>query len=1021
MRALRRAILGIALVLALPAGAAPILINGTLAPNGVFPIVDGPIQQGSYSNATRPSASTFPAGTTIWNTDAGAIQVTDGVSTWASLTTGGAGVYLPLAGGTMSGAITFSGTQLGTYTLAGTPNYSLSQSLSLANTTVSYMNLESTTAAANNSQQYAPAISILGRGWQTTGPASEVAGYYLEARPVQGTTHPSADLVFISDINNVANEVASIKSVGAFVLGGNSTIGPNTSQQHVVPAVASDTFALLAATQELTNKTVTSPVMKNGLTASGSSPYDFSASSGALTGPTGTHTFPTSTIITGAGDGTGSVTAALIRQPAVTGTNAAPASMILQAGAGTGNAASAFVRLETPIDGGSTGTTAQTLGTVLRVTHVSGTPTTILGRGEASASPVATVIRGVQPAGTNIAGVNWTWQAPMGTGTGHSGDTIWQIGPAGSTGTTLNTPTTVLTLGGATGNLTLAPTAAASGSPTLLTVTGPAHTGLTASTEAIDYNFNGNRTVTWAAGTLTTQRFALFQAPTVAFASSSTCTTCANVVSTGAPVQGTNATLTNAYSFWSQSGVNAFQRDSVGTSLTTVGALLINTTASANNSQQYSPAIALSGRGWGTGDLPSVNYIVSRAVQGASRASQDLVIMSYNGSSTFEEFAFQSTVSNANTILTQGGVTTTITKTQQASANTVNTNIIVKGGKGGNTSTSSGAGGGGQVVLTGGDGGDGSATGITGQGGAVAITGGVDGVNGGAGGSAGGPVNINGGTGTGGIGAVNIQTSVAGVTSIGKSGGSVTATGDLITLAGTKGGVTISMSTATTAGSIIPLKIACANNSQSGSGLEVPDLYVNSNRNVNFLLNTTVTRQESVLLEAPTYVGTGTPNAVITTPSTLDITGAPVQGSHMTFTNGPYAIRVESGNSIFNGGLWGQVLATTKQTPAFSGGMNIDPSLGGVIELTLTANMGSWTISNGTREGQMIVLTLVQSSAGSYTIGTPPSKIKWLPTSYRGTDHLTPTLTSGSSTARDSFFLVWDGTNWLEIEENLNN
>lgn len=43
-----------------------------------------------------------------------------------------------------------------------------------------------------------------------------------------------------------------------------ATVGPNASQQHTLPAVASDTVALLAAVQTLTNKTLTSPVITGG-------------------------------------------------------------------------------------------------------------------------------------------------------------------------------------------------------------------------------------------------------------------------------------------------------------------------------------------------------------------------------------------------------------------------------------------------------------------------------------------------------------------------------------------------------------------------------------------------------------------------------------------------------------------------------------------------------------------------------------------------------------------------------------
>jgi hypothetical protein len=44
------------------------------------------------------------------------------------------------------------------------------------------------------------------------------------------------------------------------------TVGPVAGQQHTLPAVASDTFALLAATQTLTNKTITSPAFSGTAT-----------------------------------------------------------------------------------------------------------------------------------------------------------------------------------------------------------------------------------------------------------------------------------------------------------------------------------------------------------------------------------------------------------------------------------------------------------------------------------------------------------------------------------------------------------------------------------------------------------------------------------------------------------------------------------------------------------------------------------------------------------------------------------
>lgn len=96
------------------------------------------------------------------------------------------------------------------------------------------------------------------------------------------------------------------------------------------------------------------------------------------------------------------------------------------------------------------------------------------------------------------------------------------------------------------GYMTLAPTASTSGSPTLLTLTAPAHTTLAASTEATDVYFNLGRTVQFATGALTTQRAVRIPGPTYSFAGASTITS-AQTVNIGVPVAGTNATITNNY------------------------------------------------------------------------------------------------------------------------------------------------------------------------------------------------------------------------------------------------------------------------------------------------------------------------------------------------------------------------------------------------------------------------------------------------------------------------------------------
>lgn len=105
---------------------------------------------------------------------------------------------------------------------------------------------------------------------------------------------------------------------------------------------------------------------------------------------------------------------------------------------------------------------------------------------------------------------------------------------------------------------TIATTAGTTGARTALTVTGAADTGVTASTEQTDVYINLARTVTWAAGALTTQRAVRIAAPTYAFASASTITTAVTLDVSGAPAAGTNATITNAYAFRVAAGASLF-------------------------------------------------------------------------------------------------------------------------------------------------------------------------------------------------------------------------------------------------------------------------------------------------------------------------------------------------------------------------------------------------------------------------------------------------------------------------------
>jgi hypothetical protein len=84
------------------------------------------------------------------------------------------------------------------------------------------------------------------------------------------------------------------------------------------------------------------------------------------------------------------------------------------------------------------------------------------------------------------------------------------------------------------------------------------HSGITASTEYKAFWSNAAPTYTWATGALTNNRFFHLTAPTVAFEGASTLTNAATFAISGAPAAGTNATITNPYALWVESGLSRF-------------------------------------------------------------------------------------------------------------------------------------------------------------------------------------------------------------------------------------------------------------------------------------------------------------------------------------------------------------------------------------------------------------------------------------------------------------------------------
>jgi len=136
---------------------------------------------------------------------------------------------------------------------------------------------------------------------------------------------------------------------------------------------------------------------------------------------------------------------------------------------------------------------------------------------------------------------------------------------ADTSNVTLNAPASsiLLAIGGGTRatinstNFAFQPAAASGGASTTFEFTSSSDNNQTAGTEKRTFNL-ASATIGHAAGAITTQRFAVIGTPTYTFASASTITTAATFAITGAPIAGTNATITNSHALWVQSGQSHF-------------------------------------------------------------------------------------------------------------------------------------------------------------------------------------------------------------------------------------------------------------------------------------------------------------------------------------------------------------------------------------------------------------------------------------------------------------------------------
>ncbi len=140
---------------------------------------------------------------------------------------------------------------------------------------------------------------------------------------------------------------------------------------------------------------------------------------------------------------------------------------------------------------------------------------------------------------------------------------ILKVSSVGSGNTYLNGNAIALQTGGASrltitnGYINIGNSASSSGALTSLQLNPSSNTNQTASTEQKSFEI-ATCTSQHATGALTTQRFAVINAPTYSFVGASTITTAATLAITASPIAGTNATITNSYALWIQGGKSLF-------------------------------------------------------------------------------------------------------------------------------------------------------------------------------------------------------------------------------------------------------------------------------------------------------------------------------------------------------------------------------------------------------------------------------------------------------------------------------
>lgn len=236
-----------------------------------------------------------------------------------------------------------------------------------------------------------------------------------------------------------------------------------------------------------------------------------------------------------------------------------------------------------------------------------------------------------------------------------------------------------------TGNWTFTPAASTSGSPTIFTITAPAHTGLS-NAEANDIYFNLNRTVTFTGGggAISTQRAVLIDGVTYAASAAQTLTQ-ATTLYVKAPTAGTNVTIGTGYTFQAE-GYSRFNQGGSAAALAVQrnsGAgpalLIVNGTGAAGLAEIQSGSSVYFGEGGSTTAVTlkqDRGYFISNAkdlfLSTDNATTAHIKLLATNGITqmgTRFEFSQGADVASANDLtLGNGGNAFVVTGTTQINA-----------------------------------------------------------------------------------------------------------------------------------------------------------------------------------------------------------------------------------------------------------------------------------------------------------------------------------------------------------------